>query len=61
MQKFQIKTISNGASSEITGQGYSIDENEIADWLIDKNVMSDKSDLLAYSDLAPWTRTGGET
>lgn len=61
MQKFQIKTIGNGASSEITKQGYSLDEKGITDWLIDKNIMSDKSDLLAYSDLTPWTRTGGET
>ncbi len=61
MEKFQIATINNGSSSEITRQGYSLDENGIADWLIDKNIMSDKSDLLAYSDLTSWTRTGGET
>lgn len=51
MQKFQIKTIGNGASSEITRQGYSLDEKGITSWLIDKNIISDKSDLLAYSDL----------
>jgi len=44
VQKFQIETIVNSASSEITRQGYSLDEKGIADWLIDKNVMSHKSD-----------------
>ena len=61
MRKFQITTINDGASSEITRQGYSLDEKGIRDWLIDKNIISDKSDLLAYSDLTSWTRTGGET
>ena len=61
MQKVQLTIINNGASSEITKQGYSLDEKGITDWLIAKNIIPDKSDLLAYSDLTPWTRTGGET
>jgi len=44
VQKFQIKTIGNGASSEITRHAYSLDEKGITGWLIDKNIMSDKSD-----------------
>ena len=61
MKKFQIATINNGASSEITKQGYSLDEKGITDWLINKNIILNKSDLLVYSDLTPWMRTGGET
>lgn len=61
MQKFELKIVSNGASSEITRQGYLLDKNGITDWLINKNVISNKLNLLAYSDLTPWARTGGET
>lgn len=61
MEKFELKIIENSASSEITRQGYSLDKIGISDWLIKKNLILPKDEILSYADLTAWARTGGET
>lgn len=61
MKEFTLLTINNGASTEITREKQSLDQEEIRKWLFSKNIISNRETLLAFKDLMPWTRTGGET
>ncbi|NWJ53061.1 MAG: hypothetical protein HXX14_19585 [Bacteroidetes bacterium] len=61
MKDFNIVTIDKGASSEITREKFSLDQQGISNWLNSKNIISDNETLSSYQDLIPWVQTGGET
>jgi hypothetical protein len=61
MLKFKISTIDKGASTEITREKYSLDQQGITNWLKKKNIISDNDIVLSFHDLLPWERRGGET
>jgi hypothetical protein len=56
----QIRTLAKGASTEITREKFSLDQNGITQWLSSKGILSNEI-LFSYSDVLQWTRTGGET
>lgn len=61
MTDFKIVTVEKGASTEITKDKFSLDQQGITNWLISKTIISDNETLLSFQDIIPWTRTGGET
>lgn len=61
MTDFKIVTVEKGASTEITKDKFSLDQQGITSWLISKTIISDNETLLSFQDILPWTRTGGET
>lgn len=61
MTDIRIEIIDKGASTEVTRENYTLDQNGITKWLQTKKIISKHDILLNYKDLTPWTRTGGET
>jgi len=61
MTEFKIATVDKGASTEITREKFSLDQQGITNWLRSKNIITDNETLSNFQDLMPWTRTGGET
>lgn len=61
MTELKITTIDKGASTEITREKYSLDQQGISHWLRSKNIISANETLSNFQDLIPWARMGGET
>ena len=61
MTEFILTPIDKGASTEMTRENFSLDQQGITHWLKTKNIITDNETLLGFKDLMPWTRTGGET
>jgi len=61
MTEIKIATIDKGASTEITREKFSLDQQGIKSWLVSKTIIPGNETLLNFQDLMPWTRTGGET
>jgi len=55
-----VEVIKNGASSELSRHD-TVDAKTISKWLIDKNIIFPTEQLVAYIEIGPWKRAGGET
>lgn len=58
---FTLKQLDKSTTADIAKKNYSIDKSGISKWLIEKNLMTQREELQNFSDIQPWTRTGGET
>ncbi len=61
MSDFRIITIEKSASSEVVKENYSLNQQGITSWLLNKNIITKPETVLSFEDLMPWMRTGGET
>ena len=55
-----VQVIENGASSELSRHG-TVNAHTISKWLIDKKIIFPTEQLVAYIEIRPWKRAGGET
>ncbi|HMS28210.1 MAG TPA: hypothetical protein PKD32_00020 [Saprospiraceae bacterium] len=55
-----IKQLEKSISAEI-GKKFTLDRDGISQWLLNKNLIGNNECVICFTDLKPWTRTGGET
>lgn len=59
--QFRSQFLTKGASTEIKQNGFLLNHAGIQQWLVSKNIISDKYRLVEYIDLEEWHQAGAET